>query len=208
MELLSVFFVSFAIAISGALMPGPLLTLVIAESFKHGAKTGPIVILGHALLELLMLILLIFSLNRFIHNPVVLTAISLIGAIVLIYLGGQMLFSLPGLTLEFDQIKTRSSELVWSGITMSLANPFWSIWWLTIGLGLVISARQLGLKAVGVFFLGHILADLLWYTAVSVTVSRGRKLISRDAYRGIILVCALILIGFGIYFGYSSVKLV
>lgn len=57
-----IFIVSFTIALSGAMMPGPLLTAVISESMKHGRKTGPLIILGHAILEVIMVTILLFSL--------------------------------------------------------------------------------------------------------------------------------------------------
>ena len=42
---------SFVIAFSGAIMPGPLLTITIGESVKRGARAGPLIIVGHAILE-------------------------------------------------------------------------------------------------------------------------------------------------------------
>jgi hypothetical protein len=48
--------------------------------------------------------------------------------------------------------------------------------------------------------------DLGWYSLVSWGISKGRELISDRAYRGIILACALVLIGFSLYFGSSAFK--
>jgi len=201
----SIFLVSFTIALSGALMPGPLLTAVIAESIKHGRKSGPLITLGHGLLEILMVIIILFPLNQFVHNPIILKSIALVGALLLLYSGTKMLLSLKELELEFKAETTASSGLVLTGVTMSLSNPYWTIWWLTIGLGLVLSARQVSWLAIGVFFLGHILADLIWYTAISYMVSRGRNYLSRNLYRGVIAVCALLLIVFAVYFGVYSI---
>jgi len=201
MSYFTLFIVSFTIALSGALMPGPLLATVIYESTKQGAKAGPLMILGHGLLEVLMMVFLIFGFTRFIHNPLILKIISLSGAFILCFFGAKMLLSIPGLSLDFRSDQKQSSNLVLTGITMSLVNPYWTIWWLTIGLGLFLGAQRAGLAAVGVFFAGHILADLGWYSVVSLTISKGRKFISRKVYQGIILVCAFVLIAFGFYFG-------
>ena len=62
MNYFSIFIVSFTIALSGALAPGPLLTAVIYESTRKGFKAGPLVILGHALLEVIILALIISGL--------------------------------------------------------------------------------------------------------------------------------------------------
>ena len=54
MEYFFIFMTSFVIALSGALAPGPLLAACISESTKHGFKSGPLMILGHAILEIIM----------------------------------------------------------------------------------------------------------------------------------------------------------
>jgi len=84
MGYLSIFFISFAIALSGALAPGPLLSAVIAKSIHYGSKTGPTVILGHAILEILMVIIIIFGLSNFINTPGIIKIVSIAGTIILI----------------------------------------------------------------------------------------------------------------------------
>jgi len=203
MDYLSIFLVSFAIALSGALAPGPLLATVIYESPKHGFKTGPLLILGHALLEIAMVAFIILGLNRFVNNPLVFKILTFCGSIILIYFGLRMFLSAPRASLDLKSTPTGSSNLIFAGATVSIANPYWTIWWLSIGLGLVLAAQRQGLIAIGIFFLGHILADLGWYSLVSLMISRTRHFISQKAYRIMLSVCALALIGFGVYFGVS-----
>ncbi len=62
-----------------------------------------------------------------------------------------------------------------SGAMVSLANPYWIIWWATIGMGYLMSAIKSGIAGVGAFFIGHILADLAWYSLVSFGISKGKK---------------------------------
>lgn len=200
MNLFSIFIISFTIALSGALMPGPLLTSIIAHSPRHGFKTGPLFILGHAILELFMIALIVLGLSQFIENDFILRWIAIAGAGILIFFGIRMIRSLKGLKLDLEGKQMKSSNLVFMGITMSIVNPFWTIWWLTIGLGFVLAAQKAGLLAIAVFFSGHILADFGWYSAVSFMISAGRRFISDGVYRGLIAVCAVVLIGFGIYF--------
>jgi threonine/homoserine/homoserine lactone efflux protein len=204
MDYFSIFIISFTIALSGALSPGPLLTTTIYESSRSGLRSGALLILGHALSELLMLIIIIFGLSRFIHNPWVLKLISLAGAIILFYFGLKILFTLPRISLGLENRGAGSKNLILTGITVSIANPYWTIWWLTIGLGLLLSAKNQGLLAVGIFFLGHILADLIWYSLVSVTVSKTKRFISERIYKGMLASCGLLLIGFAIWFALCS----
>jgi len=187
-------------------MPGPLLTAVIAETAKHGFKSGPFMILGHAILEALMVWLLIIGLAGFASNPAVIRFIAIIGSLVLLYFGLSMINSLPKLSLKTKRNSLKSSSLILMGITVSASNPYWSFWWLTIGLGLVLVAQKQGLLAVFIFFAGHILADLGWYSLVSWGISKGREFISDRIYRAIILVCAAALIGFSLYFGSTAFK--
>ncbi|MDD5259814.1 MAG: LysE family transporter [bacterium] len=200
MTYISIFAVSFTIALSGALMPGPLLTAVIYESTRHGSKTGPLFILGHAVLEILMIAGIIFGFSQFISTPLALRIIAIAGSIILFGFGLSMLISLPHLTLLQTVTPTKPSSLVWLGVTMSLTNPYWTIWWVTIGLGLVLAAQKQGWLAIIVFFLGHISADLGWYSLVALMIHKGKKFISDKIYRGLVLFCALALIAFSVWF--------
>ncbi len=204
MELISIFFASFTIALSGALMPGPLLAAVVYNTVRHGVVSGPLMIVGHAIIEIVMLAVIVFGLGYIVNNPIFVKVIYLAGSALLLYFGISMLLSLRNVTLDIDAQPGKSSNLILSGITMSMANPYWTIWWLTIGMGLVIAARKQGLIAVAVFFAGHIFADLLWYSFVSLMIHRGQKIISLLLYRAIIALCAIALLAFGIFFALDA----
>ncbi|HNQ35559.1 MAG TPA: LysE family transporter [bacterium] len=205
MGYISIFLVSFAIAFSGALAPGPLLAAVISGSLKSGFRAGPLLIAGHALLEIVMVALLVLGLGRFINTPPVIKAISLAGAAILVYFGIGLLRRLPSISLDFSAGSAgRDAGFFLQGITLSLANPYWAVWWLTIGLGLLLSAGRLGLPGLLFFFTGHILADLAWYSFVSFSLSRGRRFVSLKVYRSILAACAAVVISFGLYFGFKA----
>ena len=59
-------------------MPGPLLTATISESSQRGFITGPLMIAGHAILELVLVIALLLGLAPFFQQPVVFVATALI----------------------------------------------------------------------------------------------------------------------------------
>ena len=65
LSLIAIFTSSFIIALSGALMPGPLLTFTVSESPQRGAITGPLVILGHGILELALVLALLSGMAPF-----------------------------------------------------------------------------------------------------------------------------------------------
>jgi len=205
MRYLYIFIGSFTIALSGAMAPGPLLVTVISGSLKSGFKTGPLVILGHAILEICMVAILVMGLGRFINTPGVIRAISMAGAIILLYFGIGILHSLPSVSMNFDSEGSgESSSLFLQGITMSISNPYWTVWWMTIGLGLLLSSGKSGLPGFLSFFFGHILADLGWYSFISFNFSKGRKFLSARFYRRVMGVCAVVVILFGLYFGINA----
>lgn len=206
LALLTIFSTSFIIALSGALMPGPLLTITVSESSRRGALTGPLMIFGHGILELALILALLAGLAPLLVRDDVFIFISLTGGSVLLWMGFSMLRSLPDLDLEADDTGAKSRNLVLAGIVLSAVNPYWLIWWASIGLGYIMHSMKFGLVGVVAFFSGHILADLAWYGFVSFGISRGRHLFSNTLYRKLIGGCGLFLITFSCWFFISGVR--
>jgi len=92
-----IFFSSFIIALSGALVPGPLFTITVSESLRRGFKTGPLIIFGHGLLEITIVILLFFGITPFLLEEKTRQFISVAGGIILMIMG-VMLFRDAGKT--------------------------------------------------------------------------------------------------------------
>lgn len=202
--LLTIFFSSFVIALSGAMMPGPLLTVTISESTRRGFMTGPLLIAGHAVLELALVTALLLGLAPFFQMPVVFIVTAVAGALILLWMAFNMFRSLPSLTLSWEEDKTKRNHPIINGILMSVANPYWIIWWATIGMGYILYSWQFGLWGIAFFFTGHILADLCWYSFISAAVAGGRHFLNDRIYRGLIAVCAGFLVLFACYFFYAG----
>ena len=90
---------------------------------------------------------------------------------------------------------------------VSLSNPFWALWWLTVGAALITRSLEVGLMGIASFYLGHILSDLVWYGFVSATVTSGKRFLSRNVFRGIILVCGSFMGLLGVYFVVTGIRL-
>ena len=206
LALLTIFASSFVIALSGAMMPGPLLTATIGESSRRGFMAGPLMIIGHGILELALVIALLLGLAPFLNQDRVFAGIALSGAGILIWMAVGMFRSLPSLSLSFEASQQQRGHLVLSGVLMSIANPYWTIWWATIGLGYILHCMRFGAWGIFFFFAGHILADLAWYALISGAVSKGRRFLNDRLYRGVIGVCAGFLVVFAGYFVYSGVN--
>lgn len=190
-------------------MPGPLLTVNISESARKGAKVGPLLMIGHSVLELVLIIGLVAGLKQYLHNTTFITTVSLIGGLFLLWMGyGMVRDSLKGnIFLDFS-VKEERPFLgpAAMGALVSLSNPYWTIWWATFGLSYITKAWVYGFAGVAAFYLGHILADFSWYGAISLAVAKGRGFMSNRLYRGIITVCGLFLIGLAVTFIYSGIS--
>ena len=195
-SLLTLFFTSFVVAFSGAMMPGPLMTATISESAIRGPWVGPKMIAGHALLEILLLITLFFGLEPIFKNEWFFVVVSLAGGGIMIWMATGMFRSLPELEIKAGSSTSKRNNLYLTGILMSLANPYWIIWWATIGLGYVMISKAHGVTGVVFFFLGHSSGDLVWYSAISVAVGKGRRFFSKRIYQTLVGACAVFLFGF------------
>ena len=203
--LLTIFVSAFVIALSGAMMPGPLLTVTISESSRRGFITGPLLIAGHAMLELALVIALLLGLAPFFQMPSVFVFTAIAGGLILFWMAFNMFHSLSTMSISWKEDQTKRNHPIISGIMMSIANPYWIIWWATIGLGYILYSWKFGIWGIVFFFAGHTLADLAWYSLISAAVAGGRHFLTDRLYRGLIAVCAIFLVVFACYFIYAGV---
>jgi threonine/homoserine/homoserine lactone efflux protein len=204
--LLTIFATSFMVALSGALMPGPLMTVTIGESPRRGYITGPLLILGHGLLEAVLVAAIVVGLAPVLRRPAVFIATAVMGAVVLGWMAWGMFRALPSMTLRVQGDGATGRNLVASGALLSLANPYWSIWWVTIGLGYITQSLSHGVWGLVVFFGGHILADLAWYSAISTAIWKGGRFIGDRTYRWMIAACAAFLVVFAGLFAVAGLR--
>ena len=109
-----------------------------------------------------------------------------------------------------DKAKADSDgKLVVAGGLVSLANPYFIIWWATIGLALLFKAQTAyGYIGVVVFAMGHFMADLTWYALISGAVHKSKGFLNIKAYRVLALVLSAALAGFGVYYIFSGLKFI
>jgi threonine/homoserine/homoserine lactone efflux protein len=212
MDLGSIFSTAFVVALSGAMLPGPMLTVAISEVSKQGFWAGPRIVFGHAIIELLLVGSLVLGLSRLIQQPAVTGTIGLLGGAMLVWMGWgtcrDALRQQVSFSSEQDAVTAQSNfSPLQAGIITTVSNPFWLIWWATVGAGYVVIAMVNGAVGVAVFFTGHIFGDLAWFSLVSFGVYSGRNMISDTVYQGVLTLCGLFLIGLGGYFLYSGLTM-
>jgi threonine/homoserine/homoserine lactone efflux protein len=211
MALWGIFIGTFLISFSGAMMPGPMLGVTIEASLKKGWTAGPLIVLGHGILEIILIAIMMLGLKDFFSNPTVAGFIGLFGGAFLLWMGYGMIKSGVNKSVSLESKQAGKSKgmrnLVLAGALVSLANPYFILWWASAGMELTRQAYALGLIGLSVFFIGHILSDLVWYSAVSTAFSRGKKLISDAVYHKVVLVLGIFIVGFSMYFIGSGWKM-
>ncbi len=204
MELISLFFLSFGVGFSGAMMPGPLLAVDIAETPRHGWQTGPIISIGHAIAEIAVVIALALGFVALKENESLSRGISIVGGSALIIMGLFMGYNTlrKRITYEAENEGHRPAQhrLAGKGIAATLSNPYWFVWWATTGLAFVVKSVKFGAVGPVVFYFGHIMSDFVWYTVVSVLLWQGKRLIMGKGLKILILCCAAFLLFLGTSF--------
>ena len=194
---------AFVVALSGAMAPGPYLTVTITRTITRGRLSAALMLVGHAALEGLLLVGFAFGLQDFLTRPTVASILAVVGGAVLLWMGqGLLRGAVKGTIALATDAQASTSRLgpVLHGAAVSLSNPYWTLWWATIGVKLASDALAIGWIGVVAFFIGHELADVAWYGLVILAVSSGRKLLSDHSYRMIIGACAVFLLYLGVRF--------
>jgi len=209
MDLAVLFGSAFLVGFSGAAAPGPMLTLTISRTIRQGAIAGPLVVFGHALLEIATVIGIVYGLGYYLQLPAVTRGIAVVGGLVLAWMGLQMIRDFRNVGFSPEEIAASgkpsgSAASVLAGVAGSISNPYWFLWWATIGAAFLAQAMVKGAAGVGIFFTGHILADFVWYSLVSVSLSAGRKLFTNQQYQKLFLCCGLFMVCLSLYFIWSG----
>jgi threonine/homoserine/homoserine lactone efflux protein len=186
------------ISVSGVMSPGPLFAANVAYGVKGGWKTGIKIAYGHTIVELPLVILLGVGAISLASLPQFREYISVIGAI--------SLFAFAGIQIRGVIQKTSSGYSskhgpFFIGIFLSALNPFFLIWWFTIGFKLISDALILySSTGIAIMFALHIWMDYTWLGGVGFLSSRGKKILTTKNYSIFIIVISGVLVYFGMSF--------
>ncbi|MFH1707643.1 MAG: LysE family transporter [Planctomycetota bacterium] len=185
------------ISLSGALAPGPM-TSIALERGRSSPHAGAVLAFGHGIVEVPLTILLYFSLTLALDRPAAQTAISIVGGLFLLLMAAMMFRDLR--RPADAAVPVRTGNTLVAGMLMSAANPYFLVWWVSVGAALVATARTYGVTGFTLFTICHWLCDLGWLWFLSFAVHRGATLYGPRFRRGVLVVCGLFMAGFGLYF--------
>lgn len=200
MDSLMLLALGFTIGLSGALIPGPLLVYTLNESLKNGRWAGAKIILGHAIVEVIIIGLMALGLKSIVSNPLILDAVSVLGGLFILYMAYTS-YQNSGEHIRMNSVGS-SYGLVFGGIVFTAFNPSFPLWWLTVGARMLVEGfSSQGYLGALIIVLGHWLADLGWYLLVSHTAATRRKsLVERGWYIPLRKYLSILLAIIGFYF--------
>ncbi|OIP02201.1 MAG: lysine transporter LysE [Armatimonadetes bacterium CG_4_10_14_0_8_um_filter_66_14] len=208
MRLLRIALTAFLTGFSGAMMPGPMLALTVGQVAAQGFVAVPLICAGHAVLELVTVVLLLLGLRAIIARPAVRGVIGLMGGAALLYMGVDMVRGATGVALALESHSVAPmhwAKVMVAGAAVCAANPYFLGWWATVGAG---QLAQFAPKTAGEylsFYLGHGASDLAWYSLVGVILVTGRSFLSPGVYQGMILVCGALIAVLGTAFVWTGI---
>lgn len=187
------------ISASGVMAPGPLFAANVSYGLRDGTRSGIKMAVGHAIVEFPLVILLgigVFSLQVF---PEFRTWISIFGAITLFAFATLQIKSVLQKKKDIT-VKPKQGPLI-TGIALSALNPFFIIWWLTIGFKLISDAMMIWtFSGILIVFVLHIWMDFAWLGGVSFLASKSSRILSNRNYKVLMVGLSLMLVYFGIIF--------
>ena len=207
MEILNFVATIILVTASGALAPGPLFFATISQGAKSGAKSGFLFSVAHTLVEFTLVMLLALGLLTVASEQTVKLVIGVAGGIVLIAFGTVQIHG--SLSSKFGEPKpgeVAPRNLFLMGLAFTGLNPFFVVWWLTVGAQLIIISLEFAsLAGVAFMYVCHVWMDYVWLTAVAHLAKIGTNVIGFKWYRLVMAVFGAVLIYFGLTFLISSI---
>ncbi|MBV9176878.1 MAG: LysE family transporter [Nitrososphaeraceae archaeon] len=202
---------------SGVLSPGPLFFTNLIYGSRQGSHAGIKIAYGHTIVELPLIIILALGLSNFSYLHLTskenLKIIGLIGGVSIVLFS---LIQVRSITKRnavesaadavnkknyFFKINSKRNEPIILGIIFSALNPFFLIWWSTIGLKLISDSIILFGVVLGILctFLFHIWMDYAWLMVTSYMISKGISILKTKFYYVLFLVLSIVLALYGLY---------
>lgn len=191
----------FFLGLSG-LIPGPLFTLVVSETLKHGIKEGIKVSASPLITDLPIILITIIIFSRLSGIDNLLGAIAFTGSAFLIYLACESL-SFKGSEAGPGGGESRSMR---KGIITNLLNPSPYIFWFSIGAPTVVKACDEGLLHASLFVVVFYLTLVGSKVIIAFITGKTKDFLSSSFYIYLIKFLGIVLMGFAIFFIRSGLQ--
>lgn len=195
---------------SGALAPGPLSFSILMQGSKEGARSGFSCAIGHTLVEFPLVLALALGLFAAASQPTIKDVIGLAGGLGLIGFGILQIYETLKTKPDSGE-KPRARNLPRSSLVLGLAltglNPYFIVWWLTIGSVLIVQALAFAaIIGVLIMYVAHVWMDYAFLTSLAYFAKKGRNIIGSKYYKGVLIAFGLILVYYGMTFIWDTIK--
>ena len=197
-----------ALSASGVLAPGPLFFANLAYATRNDKWSGVKVAYGHTIVELPLIIILAAGLFTFDTAKKYAGVVGLIGGIAILAFAGLQIASIIKKKRGYDRLNIASSKGPFIvGIVLSALNPFFILWWFTVGLKLIADSAAFGVATgVAILFALHIWMDYAWLGSTAYLASKGAIALKSKYYSTLLMGLTLVLIYYGISFVLQAVS--
>jgi len=180
------------ISLSGVMAPGPMTAVVVGKG-SESPHAGALVAVGHGIVEGPLMVAVFYGVGRLLDQDLVQAAIAVVGGAFLLLMSIGMFRGINGSEVRASQ-SGRSPVRV--GVLLSLGNPYFLVWWATVGATLVMRSVQFGWLGFLALALVHWLCDFVWSYSLSALSYKGGQFFGRGFQRGLFAVCGVLLIFF------------
>jgi threonine/homoserine/homoserine lactone efflux protein len=191
------------ISLSGVMSPGPITAVTVGKGAKS-PYAGAMVAVGHGVVEFPLMIGIFLGVGYLLSLTAVKAVIFSLGGAFLLFMGVGMLRSMGGTPAES---KSDSSTPLVAGILLSLWNPYFLVWWATVGASLIAKAVSFGILGFVLFAVIHWLCDFIWYSFLSTAAFKGGHVFGRIFQQVVFGVCGVFLIFFSGKFIFDAAKI-
>ncbi len=185
------------ISLSGVMAPGAVTTAAIAQGARR-RWAGVLMSVGHGIVEIPLIFLIMFGLGVLFQAAAFKIVVGVLGGAFLIWMGVGMLRRPDG--SDMMSSSAGATGPLMTGLILSLSNPYFLLWWATVGLNLTLEARGLGWTAFLLFASVHWLCDLVWLTILSFASFHGTSVLGPRGQKMVLQLCGVALGVFGVNF--------
>lgn len=171
-------FTAIVLGLAAGFAPGPLLTLVIGESLRHGTRAGFLVAVAPLVTDIPIVLATLYIVDHFHDVDPFLGLIAIGGAAFLTYLGIEGLRVRPP-HLVPHATKARPFQ---KGLVTNALNPNTYLFWFTVGAATLAAAIRTGPGHVLIFLVGMYGAFVASKTLVGWLTARSRGFLRSTGY--------------------------
>jgi threonine/homoserine/homoserine lactone efflux protein len=194
-----------AVSASGVLAPGPLFFMNLLFGSRFGMPAGLKVANGHAVVEVSLIVFLAAGLITFDSARNYSDIIAIIGGVAILAFAALQIGSIFWEKSRFahnatvDFVGSKSPFV--GGIVLTAFNPFFLIWWFTVGLKVILDSAMFGFTTgLAILLAFHIWMDYAWLSGTAYLAFKGSKLLSSRYYPILIATLSTVLVYYGIGF--------